>query len=235
MHKTAVITGATKGLGRAIAEIFAAQGFDLCVCARTETDLQAMQAEWVTRFPGVQLHTFQADVGKKSETLEFAEFVRETCPRVDVLINNAGVYLPGLVHNAEDQLFEKTIETNLYSAFYTTKELVKLMLEKKQGHIFNISSIAGLQAYKNGGSYTVSKYALQGFTDALRDELKEFGIRVTSINPGAVLTDSWAGVDLPEDRFMDPEDIGKTVYDIYCLSKRTVVEKIILRPQLGDI
>jgi short-subunit dehydrogenase len=81
----------------------------------------------------------------------------------------------------------------------------------------------------------VSKYALQGFNDALRDELREMGIRVTSINPGAVLTDSWAGVDLPAERFMDASDIGKTVFDIYQLSKRTVVEKIILRPQLGDI
>ena len=106
MHKTAVITGATKGLGRAIAEIFAAQGFDLCVCARTETDLQAMQAEWVTRFPGVQLHTFQADVGKKSETLEFAEFVHETCPRVDVLINNAGIYIGGLVSEEREGSLE---------------------------------------------------------------------------------------------------------------------------------
>jgi NADP-dependent 3-hydroxy acid dehydrogenase YdfG len=136
---------------------------------------------------------------------------------------------------ATDNVIEKTIETNLYSAIYATQNLLPMMIEKKSGHIFNISSIAGLQAYKNGGAYTVSKYALQGFNDALRDELREMGIRVTSINPGAVLTDSWAGVDLPAERFMDASDIGKTVFDIYQLSKRTVVEKIILRPQLGDI
>lgn len=233
--KNLVITGASRGIGKSIALAFAKNEFNIIFCSRNIDKCEALLTELKAISSKAVFLYKTTDMSLKNEVQDFTSFVKQHFQTVDVLINNAGVYLPGLVHNAEDQLFEKTIETNLYSAFYTTKELVKLMLEKKQGHIFNISSIAGLQAYKNGGSYTVSKYALQGFTDALRDELKEFGIRVTSINPGAVLTDSWAGVDLPEDRFMDPEDIGKTVYDIYCLSKRTVVEKIILRPQLGDI
>ena len=233
--KNLVITGASRGIGKSIALSFAKNGFNIIFCSRSKDKCESLLKE-LKQISTTAIFNYKlTDMSLKSEVIEFTNFVLEHFQTIDVLINNAGVYLPGLVHNAEDDLFEKTMATNLFSAFYTTKYLMPIMIEKKQGHIFNISSIAGLQAYKNGGSYTVSKYALQGYTDALRDELKELGIRVTSINPGAVLTDSWAGVDLPEERFMDPDDIGKTVYDIFCLSKRTVVEKIILRPQLGDI
>jgi hypothetical protein len=98
-----------------------------------------------------------------------------------------------------------------------------------------MSSIAGLMAYPNGGAYNVSKHALTGYSKTLRDELKEFNIRVTTIYPGATLTDSWSGVDLPESRFMPPNDIAQSIWDVYQLSDRTVVEDIVLRPQLGDI
>ena len=235
MHKTAVITGATKGLGRAIAEIFATQGFDLCVCARTETDLQAMQAEWATRFPEVQLHTFQADVGKKSETLEFAEFVGETCPRVDVLINNAGIYIGGLVSEEREGSLETMLETNLYSAYHLTRALLKQMMPHRAGHIFNMCSVASFMAYPNGGSYSISKFALLGFSKVLREEMKPHGIKVTSIMPGAAWSDSWQGADFPAERLMQASDVAKAVWGCYDLSPAAVVEDLILRPQLGDL
>ncbi len=233
--KNLVITGASRGIGKAIALEFANRNFNIIFCSRDKEKCEALLKELKAVSPkGLFLYK-TADMSIKDEVLAFAAFVKSHFTTIDVLVNNAGVYLPGLVHDAAENVLEKTIETNLYSAFYTTRALVPMMLAQKSGHIFNMSSIAGLQAYKNGGSYTVSKYALQGFNDALRDELKESHIRVTSINPGAVLTDSWAGVDLPTERFMDAADIGKTIYDIYCLSDRTVVEKIVLRPQFGDI
>ena len=98
-----------------------------------------------------------------------------------------------------------------------------------------MSSIAGLIAYPNGGAYNVTKHALTGYSKTLREELKTFGVRVSTIYPGATLTDSWAEADLPEERLMRPEDIAKSIFDIYGLSDRTVVEDIVLRPQLGDI
>jgi short-subunit dehydrogenase len=235
MQATAVITGATKGLGRAIAETFAANGFDLCVCARTESDLAQMQADWRERFPERSLHMFPADVGKKSEVLEFADFVRECWPRLDVLVNNAGIFLPGKVSEEREGTLETLLETNLYSAYHLTRALLPLLLPQKRGHIFNMCSVASIMAYPDGGSYSISKFALLGFSKALREELKPKGIKVTSILPGAAWSDSWRGVDFPHERLMQAEDVAKAVWGCYGLSDAAVVEELLLRPQLGDL
>ena len=126
-NKTAVITGATKGLGRAIAEIFAQNGFDLCVCARTEADLEAMERDWFGQFPEQKLHTFSVDVSKKSEVREFGAFVRSIFPQLDVLINNAGLFLPGKISEEQEGTLETQLETNLYSAYHLTRALLPLM------------------------------------------------------------------------------------------------------------
>jgi short-subunit dehydrogenase len=104
-----------------------------------------------------------------------------------------------------------------------------------KGHVFNMCSIASIKAYPNGGSYAISKFALLGFSKVLREELKEYGVRVTAVLPGATRTASWDGIDLPEDRFMRAEDVAETVFSAYSISERSVVEEIIIRPQLGDI
>ena len=109
------------------------------------------------------------------------------------------------------------------------------MIEKKSGHIFNMSSIAGLKAYPNGGSYSISKFALRGFSINLRDELKRYNIKVTTVFPGAAYTDSWAASGLERKRFMEASDIAKIVYAASQLSAQACVEEIILRPQWGDI
>ncbi|MBX2891196.1 MAG: SDR family oxidoreductase [Saprospiraceae bacterium] len=235
MNKTAVVTGATKGLGRAIAEIFAEQGFDLCVCARTETDLDAMQAEWKTRFPQTKLHIYPADVGKKSEVQEFARFVQSTWQHLDVLVNNAGIYLPGGVADEREGSLETLLETNLFSAYHLTRALLPAMLSHRSGHIFNMCSIASLMAYPNGGAYTISKFALLGFSKCLREEMKTRGVKVTAILPGATWSDSWRGADFPEKRLMEATDIAKAVWGCYNLSDTAVVEELLIRPQLGDL
>ena len=109
------------------------------------------------------------------------------------------------------------------------------MKRLKKGYIFNMCSIASIKAYANGGSYGISKFALYGMTKVLREELKEFNIKVTAVLPGATLTASWEGVDLPEERFIKVEDIAELIWTTYRLSDRTVVEDLVIRPQLGDI
>ena len=109
------------------------------------------------------------------------------------------------------------------------------MIPHREGHIYNMCSVASLQAYENGGSYCISKFALLGFSKVLREEMKTYNIRVTSLIPGAVLTDSWSGTTLPETRFMKPEDVADLVWSIHALSNQTVVEDIVLRPMEGDI
>jgi short-subunit dehydrogenase len=127
------------------------------------------------------------------------------------------------------------INSNVYSAYYITRGLAKQMVASQSGHIFNMCSIASIKAYPNGGSYAISKFALLGFSKVLREELKDKGIRVTAILPGATRTSSWDGVDLPDERFMKSEDVAETIFSAYSLSKRSVVEEILIRPQLGDI
>ncbi len=235
MKKNAVITGATKGLGRAIAEIFAENGFDVCVCARTQSDLDAMQRDWEKRFPDSHLLAFAADVGKRSEVMEFAEFVRSRWTKVDVLVNNAGIFMPGAITEESNGTLETLLETNLYSAYHLTRGLMPLLLPHRSGHIFNMCSVASILAYPNGGSYSISKFALLGFSKVLREELKTQGIKVTAILPGATWSDSWQGVDFPEDRLMQARDIALAVWSAYNLSPAAVVEELLIRPQLGDL
>jgi NADP-dependent 3-hydroxy acid dehydrogenase YdfG len=224
MNKTIVVTGGTKGIGRAIVDKFAKEGFTVLICARTAEE----------GLPE-NVHFFKADMSKKSEVLAFADFVKATVNQVDVLVNNTGFFLPGQIHNEEEGTLEAMIETNLYSAYHLTRRLVGGMIERKEGYIFNICSTASITAYTNGGSYCISKFAMLGMSKVLREELKPHHVRVTSILPGATLTNSWAGVELPAERFMAPEDIAQVVWTAYSLPDSTVLEEILLRPMLGDL
>lgn len=224
-----VITGASRGIGKAIAERFAAEGHTVIVCSRDEQKLQALK----TAFPSII--TFSCDMSQKSDVLRFGDFVLNTFDKTDVLINNAGIFLPGKITEEADGALEQMMDTNLFSAYHLTRKLVPRFIEQKDGYIINMCSVASIKAYDNGGSYSISKFALLGFSKTLREELKPHDIKVTAILPGATLTDSWQGVDLPESRFSKPEDIAELVYTITQLSKHSVVEELIIRPQLGDI
>ena len=224
-----VITGASRGIGKAIAEKFIAENHTVVICSSNPDKLAELQKQ----FP--EIITFVCDVSIKSDVLKFADFVLQTFDTIDVLVNNAGIFLPGSVHNEEAGILEKMIETNVYSAYYLTQKLVPKFIEQKNGYIFNMCSVASIKAYPNGGSYSISKFALLGFSKCLREELKEYNIKVTSILPGATLTDSWSGSDLPESRFSKPSDIADLIYSITQLSAFSVVEDVVIRPQLGDI
>lgn len=234
MNKFIVITGGTKGIGRALVLQFAENGFDVITCARNKADLEVLKEEIEKSFNSI-VHVLTADLSKREDVADFADFVLSKTPKVDVLINNTGVFLPGSIQDEPEGNLEMMMNTNLYSAYHLTRALLPAMLPHKKGHIFSMSSIAGITAYANGGSYSITKYAMQGFTKCLRDELKEEGIKVTSVLPGATFTASWEGVDLPHERFMKAEDVAESVWSAYSLSDRTVVEEIVLRPQLGDI
>ena len=124
---------------------------------------------------------------------------------------------------------------NLYSAYHLTRALLPAMKKKGAGHIFNMCSIASLKAYENGGAYSITKYALQGFSDNLRHELMEDRIKVTAIMPGATWSRSWAASGLPEERFIKTEDIAAMVWASFSLSASADVETIVIRPILGDL
>jgi short-subunit dehydrogenase len=234
MPKSILVTGGTKGIGRAIIERFAKEGFDVYTCARNEHDLASLKKHLEENFSGIKVLALSADLSKKEEVIRFAEEVKKL-GTPDVLVNNAGIFLPGALHSEPDGNFEFIMQTNLYSAYYLIRAFVQEMIVRKSGHFFSMGSIAGLTAYPNGGSYAVSKWAMLGMTKCLREELKPHQIKVTSILPGATFTDSWASSGLPAERFMKAQDVAESVWGAYNLSPQSVVEELIIRPQLGDI
>jgi len=235
MSMKVVITGGTKGIGRAIAELLFENGADIAICARNKKELEEMKQSLNSKNSSQKVLIYRCDVSIKKEVIEFASFVLGEWSKVDVLINNAGVFLPGNITEEEDGVLEKMIDTNLYSAYHLSRQLLTTMIKNNSGYIFNMCSVASLIAYPNGGSYSISKFALLGFSKVLREELKDHGIKVTSILPGATWSDSWAGIELPEDRLMLAHDIAIAVWQTLQMSASAVVEEIVMRPQLGDL
>jgi short-subunit dehydrogenase len=235
MTKTIVVTGATKGIGLAIVQKFAQQGFNIAMCARNTDELTALSQQLTALGTAGKIVAIPCDVSKKEQLIAFAAEVNKQFKQIDILVNNAGTFLPGQVYNEADGTLEILIETNLYSAYYISRAFINGMIKHRSGHIFNMCSVASIQAYPNGGSYSISKYALLGLSKALREEMKPHNIKVTALIPGATYTHSWAASGLPEERFMKPEDIADIVWSTYHLSAAAVVEEIVLRPILGDI
>lgn len=229
-----IITGGSRGMGKAMAFEFATAGAHIILCARNVDHLQKTKAEIVDKFPTCTIDVFSADLTVKTEVERFADFcLSKFTP--DILINNAGIYTPGNTMDASEEDFNKMMNLNFFSAYHLTKKLLPSMIVQKRGHIFNVCSIASLRAYDGGGIYSISKFALNGFSQNLRHEMKPHGIKVTAVFPGAVLTDSWGDFDNSNKRIMEATDISKMVFAASTLSSQAVVEEITIRPQLGDL
>lgn len=229
-----VITGASKGMGKAMAEKFAASKNNIFICSRNENELAATANELNKKYNG-SVEYFPVDLSDKKGVLQFADWLLKKNLRIDVLINNAGQFVPGSIYNEPEGNLEKMIGINLFSAYHLTRALLPAMMEKRSGHIFNMCSIAALKAYNNGGSYSISKYALMGFSKNLREEMKPYNIKVSAIYPGAVYTSSWEGADVLPERVMEVDDIANMVYAASLLSPQACVEDLVIRPLLGDL
>lgn len=232
-----VITGASKGLGKAIAEAFAKdeKGHAFFLCARNAADLEIGGKDLQDRFPQNKIYTKTCDVSDKTSLQQFVEWINSYAANIDILVNNAGIYLPGSAYGEDNGMLEKMMKVNLYSAYHLTRMIVPGMIKGSGGHIFNICSIASIMAYPNGGAYSISKFALYGFSKNLREEMKPHGIKVTHVLPGAAYTDSWSGSGIDPKRIMEATDVAQMIYAAAQLSPQACVEEIILRPQLGDL
>ena len=235
MNKILVVTGGTKGIGKALVMLFAEKHFDIITCSRNQNDLDQLKQEVSVRYKEVNISAYKADLSDPHDVEKFVEHIKSKNQPVDVLINNVGVFLPGQINDEPEGTLRKMIETNLYSAYDLTRGLIGDMMKRKEGYIFNICSTASITPYINGGSYCISKFALYGMSKVLREEMKTYNVKVTAVLPGATLTASWDGADIPPERFMKPDDVAAAIWNAYEMSDRTVVEEMILRPQLGDI
>ncbi len=234
MKGLVIITGGSKGIGKAIAEKYAENGYPVVICARSVEDLKACKLELEAKYKAT-IYTFPADLSNKKETKEFSEFIISLNIPIAVLVNNAGSFIPGKLLEEPEDALETLMATNVYSAYHLTRFLMPNMLMTSASHIFNMCSIASLAAYPQSGSYTVSKFAMLGFSKSLREDLKKTQIKVTTLLPGATYTDSWAASGLEEDRFMQAIDIADMVWAASQLSAQAVVEEILIRPLKGDI
>jgi short-subunit dehydrogenase len=231
----AVVTGATQGIGKAIAEKLLQEGFSIAICARNAHDLETLEKKWNEQYPLASIVAYNADLTSKEDLVTFAATILAAFPVIDVLVNNAGTYFPGTIADEPDGYLEQLMAINLYSAYHLTRQLLPEMKARKAGHIFNICSIASLRAYANGGSYGITKYALLGFSENLREELKPDKIKVTAICPGATYSRSWEQSGVGPEDIMKASDVANMLWAAYHLSADADVETIVMRPLKGDL
>jgi short-subunit dehydrogenase len=229
-----VVTGASRGIGFAVAHRFAQEGHHLAIVARNAGDLTHAKEQLLSA-GAAAVHTIVADLSSPEQIAQSISAIQSIFGQVHVLVNNAGLFLGGTMMGEPAGQFQHLMNTNVLSAYEMTRGLWTQLQNTPRAHVFNMCSIASITAYAAGGSYSVAKFALMGFSKSLRLEGMPFGIRVSAVLPGATLTDSWAGVDLPKERFMDPKDVAEAIFMAFQINEHTVMEEILLRPMLGDI
>ena len=230
-----VITGASQGIGAAIARAFAAgiPGVRLALVARTSSNLALVARDCASL--GASAGVFPCDVSDEQSVAALEPAVRRRFGTADVLVNNAGKYFgaPFLSTSVAD--FDRMLSANLRSLFLVTRAFAPAMVSRRRGDIFNMGSIAGLTAYKGSPAYAAAKFGVTGLSKAMRDEFKDKGVRVCCVYPGATVSPSWKGSGVPATRMMPAEDVAAAFLALYKMTRRTVVEEIVLRPQLGDL
>lgn len=222
------ITGATRGIGLAIAHRFDQAGWKLMLHGSSENSVAQLR----DIFP--QALILSADLSNPLQIQDLCMQLKTMdCP--DILVNNAGLFLPGSIHEEAEGTFETLMSVNLSAPYHISRALLPGFMERKSGVILNMCSTASITGYTNGGSYCISKFGLLGMSKVLREELKPYSVKVISILPGATYTDSWAGSGLPESRFISVEDLAELVFTACTLQSSAVAEEIIIRPLAGDI
>lgn len=230
-----LVTGASQGIGAAIAKVFARdlRGVRLLLVARSAAKLSAVAR--ACEKLGAKTATFTCDVSDEAAVAALAASVAKKFGAVDVLVNNAGWFSGAPFTEMSVRDFDRLIATNLRSVFLMSQAFVPGMIARRRGDIFNMSSIAGLVAYPGGAGYSAAKFGVSGLSKVMRAELRDKGVRVCCVYPGATISPSWQGSGVDEARMMPTEDVARAFFDIYQLTRKTVVEEIVLRPQRGDV
>lgn len=230
----AVITGASQGIGRALATSFAElDGAQVALVSRSQAKLERTAS--ACRERGAESLVVPTDVTDDRAVSEMAETVLNEWGAPDVLVNNAGSFTYAPLDELTVDGFREQIDVNLTGSFAVTQAFLPAIRERGEGHLFYMASVASIKAYPGNAGYCAAKHGVRGLARVVREETKDEGVRVTTVIPGATYTPTWEGVDLPEERFMPPEDVAQSVVDAFHLSDRTVLEELVLRPQEGDV
>ncbi|MFI5357399.1 MAG: SDR family oxidoreductase [Opitutales bacterium] len=230
-----LVTGASQGIGAAIARTFAAElpGCRLALVARTATRLAGVQK--ACRKLGATAECFPCDVSDERAVAELRRAVTKRFGAVEVLVNNAGSFAGAPLLKFSVAEFDRLIAVNLRSVFLVSRAFLPGMVRRRRGDIFNMSSVAGQVAFPGGAGYSAAKFGVAGLSKVMRAELKDQGVRVCCVYPGATWTPSWRASGVRAARLMPAGDVARAFFNIYALTRHTVVEEIVLRPQLGDV
>lgn len=232
MSKVAVISGASRGLGKTIVEYLAKEGYDLAIAARNLEALGEIRS-FIEAEHGVKVFVRSVDFSKRKQINAFTVEVLEEFNSVDVVVNNLGIY-GGTTASGMTELREM-MNTNFYSAVSLTTAFLPQMQERRAGHIFNVCSIVSKQPRHTTAAYTISKDALYSYNNVLREEMREHGVKVSAIVPGSMNTSSWDGIDAPLDEMVQPEDIAKAIVYALSLSPNAYMEEIIVRQMSKEL
>lgn len=228
--KTAVVTGGTKGIGRGIAEALVRERANVCISARSRNEIDETLRSLIALGKG-RATGIVADVRNYAQVQALVEFAVSQFGGLDVLINNAGIGIFGSVENMRPEDFRAILETNLFGVYYCCHEAIPLMKQHGGGYIINISSLAGANPHPQMAAYNASKFGLNGFSEALMQEVRHDGIKVSYIMPGSVNTEF--GGDSPSDAQswqLQPEDIARVVIDLLNHDGRSLPSRVEIRP-----
>jgi 3-oxoacyl-[acyl-carrier protein] reductase len=224
--KTAIITGAGKGIGLAVARALAQEGVRPGLMARSASDLERAQRELKETY-GVDAAIATADVGNRGEAEAAVARLIGELGTVDILINNAGTATFGTVADMDPEEWHRIVQVNLMGTYYVTRAVLPTMLERKSGDIVNVASTAGERGFATGSAYCASKFAVMGLTESLFHEVRKSNIRVVALTPSTVNTELAVRTGLPvgpKERMMQPEDVAQLAVAALTLPSRVVLK-----------
>lgn len=227
--RVGIVTGASRGIGMAIAEALAGEFSGLGLVARTKESLRSVADRVESR--GCKAHVIDIDLARPTAGREVIESTIDAFGQIDCLVNNAGISAPASVIDAELSLWDEVLAVNLRTPIHLSRHAAPYLTKSPRGMIVFISSIAGLMTYKSGGIYSATKHGLRGFAGCVFEDLREYGVKVVTIFPGYVATDMTADDPLDRAKMIQPEDIANAVMYAVDGSSTSCPIEITLRPQ----
>src|ERR1700683_1078723 len=226
--EVALITGASRGIGLAVAKSLGAMGAKIAVCARDRQRLAAAAAD--LERGGTSVVAVPADVSRTTEIAALVEKTERALGPIEILVNNAGIGVFGPIQDASEANWDAVLDTNLKSVFLLSRAVAPGMISRRRGHVVNIASLAGKNAFAGGGIYCASKWGLLGLTQCMAEDLRPFGIRVSAICPGSVATDFSPHSTKAPKKMLQPDDVAHAVSMILTQAPPSFISAVLLRP-----
>lgn len=226
--RVALITGASRGIGKAIARTLGQMGAMLSLCARDPQRLQSARGE--LEADGVKVLAVPADVSRPDDITSLVQTTERSLGPVEILVNNAGIGDFAPIQEATEANWDATLNTNLKAVFLLSKAVAPGMISRRSGHIINIASLAGKNAFAGGGVYCASKWGLLGLTQCAAEDLRPYGVRVSAICPGSVASDFSPHSGKDPGKMLQPEDVAHAVEMILTQAPQSFISEVLLRP-----